>query len=72
MKPPETARVSHSKVWKASMPRPFVDRRPTVTHLSPLKPLVSVGMDLGNQEMQEHIFGDIIKRQVVGEARVNF
>jgi hypothetical protein len=28
--------------------------------------------NLGNQQMQEHIFGDIIRRQVVGEARVNF
>ena len=28
--------------------------------------------NLGNQEVQEHIFGDIIKRQVVGEVRVDF
>ncbi len=29
-------------------------------------------INLGNQQVQEHIFGDIIKRQVVGEARVDF
>jgi outer membrane receptor protein involved in Fe transport len=28
--------------------------------------------DLGNQDVQQHIFGDIIKRQIVGEARVTF
>jgi iron complex outermembrane receptor protein len=28
--------------------------------------------NIGNEEMQQHIFGDIIKRQVVGEARVTF
>jgi iron complex outermembrane receptor protein len=28
--------------------------------------------NLGNQQVQEHIFGDIIRRQVVGEARVDF
>jgi iron complex outermembrane receptor protein len=28
--------------------------------------------NLGNQEVQQHIFGDISKRQVVGEARFNF
>jgi len=25
-----------------------------------------------NQEIQQHIFGDILKRQVIGELRVNF
>ena len=28
--------------------------------------------NLGNEEVQQHIFGDIIKRQVVGELRVGF
>jgi outer membrane receptor protein involved in Fe transport len=28
--------------------------------------------NLGNQEVQQHIFGDIVKRQVVGEARFTF
>ena len=28
--------------------------------------------NLGNQQVQQHIFGDIIKRQIVGEARVTF
>ena len=28
--------------------------------------------NLGNQEVQQHIFGDIFKRQIVGEARVGF
>jgi iron complex outermembrane receptor protein len=28
--------------------------------------------NLGNQEVQQHIFGDIMKRQVVGEARIAF
>ena len=28
--------------------------------------------NLGNQQVQEHIFGDIVRRQVVGEARVGF
>ncbi len=28
--------------------------------------------DLGNQEIHQHVFGDIIKRQVVGELRVSF
>jgi hypothetical protein len=30
------------------------------------------GTNLGNQEIQQHVFGDIIKRSVVGELRVNF
>lgn len=30
------------------------------------------GMNLGNQTIQQHVFGDIIKRQVVAELRVNF
>ena len=29
-------------------------------------------MNLFNQEVQQHVFGDILKRQVVGELRVNF
>jgi iron complex outermembrane receptor protein len=28
--------------------------------------------NLGNQEIQQHVFGDIIKRQIVGEVRVGF
>ena len=28
--------------------------------------------NIGNEEVQQHIFGDIIKRQIVGEARVTF
>ena len=28
--------------------------------------------NLGNEQVQQHIFGDIIKRQVIGEARVTF
>jgi hypothetical protein len=28
--------------------------------------------NLGNQQVQQHIFGDILKRQVVGEVRVGF
>ncbi len=30
------------------------------------------GTNLGNQEVQQHIFGDIIKRQFAGELRINF
>jgi outer membrane receptor for ferric coprogen and ferric-rhodotorulic acid len=30
------------------------------------------GMNLANQTIQQHVFGDIIKRQIVGELRVNF
>jgi outer membrane receptor protein involved in Fe transport len=30
------------------------------------------GTNLTNQEIQQHVFGDIIKRSVVGELRVNF
>jgi outer membrane receptor protein involved in Fe transport len=29
-------------------------------------------MNLGNQNIQQHVFGDVMKRQVVGELRVNF
>ena len=29
-------------------------------------------INLGNEEVQQHIFGDIVKRQVVGEARFTF
>ena len=29
-------------------------------------------VNLGNQQVQQHIFGDIIRRQIVGEARVTF
>jgi len=28
--------------------------------------------NIGNQEVQQHIFGDILKRQVVGEVRLGF
>ena len=28
--------------------------------------------NLANQDIQQHVFGDITKRQVVGELRVNF
>jgi outer membrane receptor protein involved in Fe transport len=28
--------------------------------------------NLGNQDVQQHVFGDVIKRQVVGELRVQF
>ena len=28
--------------------------------------------NLGNQDVQQHIFGDIVKRQIVGEARFTF
>jgi outer membrane receptor protein involved in Fe transport len=28
--------------------------------------------NIGNQEIQQHIFGDIVRRQVVGEARFSF
>lgn len=28
--------------------------------------------DLGNQEIHQHVFGDITKRQVVGELRGSF
>jgi outer membrane receptor protein involved in Fe transport len=30
------------------------------------------GTNLANQEIQQHVFGDIIKRSIVGELRVNF
>ena len=26
--------------------------------------------DIGNQDVQQHVFGDIVKRQIVGELRV--
>ncbi len=29
-------------------------------------------VNLGNQEVQQHVFGDIMKRQIVGEIRVGF
>jgi len=29
-------------------------------------------VNLGNQQVQQHIFGDILKRQIVGEARFGF
>jgi hypothetical protein len=29
-------------------------------------------INLGNAEVQQHVFGDILKRQFVGELRVNF
>ena len=28
--------------------------------------------NLGNEEVQQHIFGDIIRRQIIGEARITF
>ena len=28
--------------------------------------------NLGNEEVQQHIFGDILRRQVVGEVRITF
>jgi hypothetical protein len=28
--------------------------------------------NIGNSDIQQHVFGDIIKRSVVGELRVNF
>jgi outer membrane receptor protein involved in Fe transport len=30
------------------------------------------GMNLANQTIQQHVFGDIVKRQIVAELRVNF
>jgi hypothetical protein len=30
------------------------------------------GTNLGNQKIQQHVFGDIIMRSIVGELRVNF
>jgi hypothetical protein len=30
------------------------------------------GTNLTNQEIQQHVFGDIIKRSLIGEFRVNF
>ncbi len=29
-------------------------------------------INLANQDVQQHVFGDILKRQVVGELRVQF
>jgi hypothetical protein len=29
-------------------------------------------VNIGNREIQQHVFGDIIKRSIVGELRVNF
>ena len=29
-------------------------------------------MNIGNEQVQQHIFGDIVKRQIVGEARFTF
>jgi len=29
-------------------------------------------LNLGNDDVQQHVFGDIIKRQIIGELRVNF
>jgi len=28
--------------------------------------------NIGNTEVQQHIFGDIVRRQIVGEARITF
>ena len=30
------------------------------------------GTNLANQSMQQHVFGDVLKRQIVGELRVQF
>jgi hypothetical protein len=30
------------------------------------------GINLANQEVMQHIFGDVLKRQVIGEARFTF
>jgi len=30
------------------------------------------GINLTNQEIQSHVFGDILKRQVIGELRFTF
>ena len=30
------------------------------------------GTNLANQEVMQHVFGDVIRRQVVGELRVEF
>jgi hypothetical protein len=29
-------------------------------------------VNIGNQTIQQHVFGDLIKRQIVAELRVNF
>jgi hypothetical protein len=29
-------------------------------------------INLANQEVQQHVFGDVMKRQVIGELRVTF
>jgi hypothetical protein len=29
-------------------------------------------INMANQSVQQHVFGDILKRQVVGEMRVQF
>lgn len=29
-------------------------------------------VNLANEEVQQHVFGDVLKRQVVGEVRVSF
>ncbi len=33
---------------------------------------VDQGVNLANQSVQQHVFGDITKRQIVGEFRVQF
>ena len=30
------------------------------------------GTNLGNQKIQQHVFGDVIKRSIIAELRVNF
>jgi hypothetical protein len=30
------------------------------------------GTNLANQEVMQHVFGDVIKRSIVGEMRVSF
>ena len=34
--------------------------------------LLLKGTNLTNEDIQQHIFGDIIKRQFAGEVRINF
>jgi hypothetical protein len=29
-------------------------------------------VNIANQEIQQHVFGDVLKRQVIGELRVQF
>jgi hypothetical protein len=29
-------------------------------------------INIANQEIQQHVFGDVLRRQVIGELRVQF